>query len=115
MDLHRELFDFCIKILDSYEILYTFTDGVSNLYADTIELTGFWISAGSSSASSQSVSPSPYFCLALEFDSNGCVGPFSTEIFTIFPVSNKLHMNSEEIVCHKRWQEWTLVWKDKGS
>nr|GMD75086.1 hypothetical protein Iba_chr13aCG11540 [Ipomoea batatas] len=55
----------------------TFTEGVSNLYAAAIELTGNRDSSGASSLSSYSWLPSPSSC-SLDFMSSGCARPFST-------------------------------------
>lgn len=56
---------------------WTFIDGVSNLYAEAIDVTGSWLSSEASSLMSNSWSSSSSCCFSSELESNGWRGPFS--------------------------------------
>lgn len=79
-----------MKMGSSYEIPNqwdTFTEGVSNRYADPIEVAGLRDSSIASSLSSISWSSSSSAFLSSEVMSNGCLRPFSSASLSAFPVN----------------------------
>lgn len=75
----------------------TFTDGVSNLYAEAIEVAGLWDSSEASSRSSQSWSSSSS-CFSFWLIRRGCARPFSESGCPIY-----CENNTKSWSFHKLW------------